>query len=355
MNDMKQSINGYFFKPNYKVPNSRSGKWLHAFLSPDELEVYEKILSHPSVYNFETIAQVDVGIVTGANSFFLVNNDTVKKYKLQKWAKPMFGRSELVRGVIYDDSEHDLNSNTGLPTNFLHFNVQNFNELNANAQEYIRTGEKLNLHTRYKCRIREPWFKVPSVSATSLGMLKRAHDIPRLVYNKIEALTTDTAYRIKVKKFTPEILAFSFVNSFTALTAELEGRHYGGGVLELVPSEIENLTMPIPEKANINLNNLHKLFLKKVPVTEILKIQDKIILGSLGFTEQEQNIIFGAWLNNKFYLLRSLRCRSSSGARPLRSEDRGQRASGTLVLPFAASCSGHILTCHEDMPSQNVR
>jgi hypothetical protein len=39
-----------------------------------------------------------------------------------------------------------------------------------------------------------------------------------------------------------------------------------------------------------------------------------------------------------------LRCRSSSGARPLRHEDRGQSASGTLALRFAASGSGHILT-----------
>jgi len=31
----------------------------------------------------------------------------------------------------------------------------------------------------------------------------------------------------------------------TALSAELEGRHYGGGVLELVPSEIERLLVPL--------------------------------------------------------------------------------------------------------------
>jgi len=27
---------------------------------------------------------------------------------------------------------------------------------------------------------------------------------------------------------------------------------------------------------------------------------------------------------------------------------------GRLLLRAATSCSGHILTCHEDMPSQNV-
>ncbi|AFM14038.1 hypothetical protein [Turneriella parva] len=45
---------------------------------------------------------------------------------------------------------------------------------------------------------------------------------------------------------------------------------------------------------------------------------------------------------NKIYLLRSLRCRSSSRARPYAPEDRGQSTSGTLVLCFAARRSGQI-------------
>jgi hypothetical protein len=48
------------------------------------------------------------------------------------------------------------------------------------------------------------------------------------------------------------------------------------------------------------------------------------------------------YLDNKIYLLRSLRCRSSSRARPYAPEDRGQSTSGTLVLCFAARRSGHI-------------
>ena len=46
--------------------------------------------------------------------------------------------------------------------------------------------------------------------------------------------------------------------------------------------------------------------------------------------------------DNKFYLLRSLRCRGSSRARPYAPKDRGQSTSGTLVLCFAARRFGHI-------------
>jgi hypothetical protein len=77
--------------------------------------------------------------------------------------------------------------------------------------------------------------------------------------------------------------------------------------------------------------------------------------GSGLFTIFPTSIMLRRTAHNKIYLLRSLRCCSSSGARPLRHQDRGQGASGTLVLRLAASGSGHILTCREDTASQNVR
>ena len=75
-------------------------------------------------------------------------------------------------------------------------------------------------------------------------MLKRSHNVPRLILNKAGAYTTDTAYRIR-SEIAPDRLVASFLNPLTALSAELEGRHYGGGVLELVPSEIEKLLVPL--------------------------------------------------------------------------------------------------------------
>ena len=62
-------------------------------------------------------------------------------------------------------------------------------------------------------------------------MLKRAHDTPRLILNRIGAYTTDTAYRIRTRDVSAEKLVGCFINPLTALSAELEGRHYGGGVL----------------------------------------------------------------------------------------------------------------------------
>lgn len=290
-----QSING----------KTVQGKWTRALLDLETRSLFDELTNNPSVHEFNKIAKVDVGIVTGANKFFLVSDEIVKKYNLGKWAYPMFGRSEHCPGVIYDTSQHAANAAKGNPTNFLWF-PKDEAEVDLATQSYIQLGEEQNLHIRYKCRIRSPWYRVPSVYSTEIGMLKRSHNTPRLILNRIGAYTTDTAYRIWTRGIESEKLVGSFINPLTALSAELEGRHYGGGVLELVPSEIEKLLIPLPEKAKIDLvvldNNI-----RKMPIIEVLSRQGKIILGDLGLSKAKQECILEGWTK-----LRDRRQRTSS-------------------------------------------
>ena len=156
------------------------------------------------------------------------------------------GGASIAPGSYYDERQHQHNAESGKPTNFLWFKGAGITS-NKNVKKYIDLGEAQKLHTRFKCRIRSPWYTVPSVYSTEIGMLKRSHNSPRLILNKAGAFTTDTAYRIRSRKVAAEKLVCCFVNPLTSLSAELEGRHYGGGVLELVPSEIEKLMIPIPD------------------------------------------------------------------------------------------------------------
>lgn len=274
------------------------GKWTRALLTASERGLLDAVAEHPNVHRFDTIAKVDVGIVTGANKFFLVHNETVKKFALKRYALPMFGRSEHCPGVIYDAQQHETNARVGNPTNFL-FIEEPKDKLPKSVAEYIRIGEEQQLHTRYKCRIREPWYKVPSVYASEVCMLKRSSDTPRLILNKLSAYTTDTAYRIKTfDGIFPERLVYGFLNALTALSAELEGRHYGGGVLELVPSEIEKLLIPLPKGIRPQLRQLDNL-VRSENVNSVLEKQSGLLLGAIGLNTQQQGELLGAWLRLK--------------------------------------------------------
>lgn len=294
----------------FKAPQSINGKtvegkWTRALLDLETRSLFDELAKHDAVHRFEDIAQVDVGIVTGANKFFLVTDEVVKKYKLAKWAHPMFGRSEHCPGIIYDEHQHATNAEKGNPTNFLLFR-EDVAKLSAAAKAYIKLGEDQNLHTRYKCSVRTPWYTVPSIYTTEIGMLKRSHNSPRLILNRIGAYTTDTAYRIRTRNVVGEKLVGCFINPLTALSAEVEGRHYGGGVLELIPSEIERLLVPLPESADIDLVDLDN-GIRSLSTHQLLSRQGQVVLGGLGLSRAKQECVLEGWRK-----LRDRRHRTSS-------------------------------------------
>jgi hypothetical protein len=130
-------------------------------------------------------------------------------------------------------------------------------------------------------------------------MLKRSHKYPRLVLNEFGAYSTDTAYRIRMR---PEYvtrardLTFSFMNSLTFLSAELEGRHYGGGVLEMVPSEIERLLIPLERVDIRTLSDVDKMVRRGMNVDDLLRHTDPIIIQQgLGLSQAEIAVIQAAY------------------------------------------------------------
>jgi adenine-specific DNA methylase len=275
-----------------------AGKWTRALLTQAERDLLDRIAGHTDVHEFREVATVDVGIVTGANEFFLVDDATVASYSLEEFAHPMFGRSGHCPGVIYDAAQHEANAAQGFPTNFLWFNAASSNLISKKTRRYIEAGERPALHSRYKCRIRKPWYRVPSVYATEVGMLKRAHDIPRLILNKINAYTTDTAYRITPLEVTSRKLVSCFINPLTALSGELEGRHYGGGVLELVPSEIEELLVPLPKGLIGSIEKLDEA-MRRERATVVLASHGFKVMRALGVCVRDCEDLMVAWTRLK--------------------------------------------------------
>lgn len=315
-----------FQRADFMKSSEIATKWMIALLSKDERQLVDDLSKHPQIARFGDIAKVDVGIVTGANKFFLVTDEIVRNYGLDEWSYPMFGRSGHARGVIYDNRDHQENRALGLPCNFLWFEDEDLKDYPKKVREYILEGERSGLPGRYKCSVRSPWYSVPSVYTAPVAMLKRCHDYPRTILNNLKAYTTDTAYRIIPKKVSSSALVYGFLNSLTALSAELEGRHYGGGVLELVPSEIERLLIPLCPEPNGEMRQLDHTVRDGGPAERILAAQDAKILGGIGISRAQIDMLSGAWLK-----LRNRRQRSE-----LASEIENNTESGTNDLAASA-------------------
>lgn len=229
-----------------KVP----ANWTHYLLTPAQLDALATAQNLSSVQRLGDIAKFEVGIVTGANDFFSVDNRTLAQFDLHAWAQPLLPRTRHADDLIYALEDHETTASSEAKAWLLDFSRERPNPLDAvGASTYLRLGEQARLNLRYKTSIRTPWYRVPSVWSAKLMLSKRSHRFPRLILNAAGVVTTDTIYRGKVFPLYEgrELdLVAAFHNSLTLLTVELEGRSFGGGVLELVPSEISRLSIPFP-------------------------------------------------------------------------------------------------------------
>ena len=230
---------------------SASRTWTSLLLSPRQLENLEAARALPSVTPVGEVVRFEVATVTGANAFFCVDDDTVAAFDLGAWVLPLLPRTRHATGLVFTAEDHGALCDDGSSGGLLDFSRTRPDPMGyPGPRRYLAAGSEDGLPKRYKCRIREPWYRVPVVQPGALMMAKRSHRYPRVVVNDAGAVTTDTIYRgrlVDPKTTSPRGAAASFHNSLTLLTAEIEGRSFGGGVLELVPSEISRLLLPRPD------------------------------------------------------------------------------------------------------------
>ena len=78
--------------------------------------------------------------------------------------------------------------------------------------------------------------------------------------------------------------------------SEIVGRSYGGGVLELMPSEAGKILLPYQIDNADLLDTIDKMMREKKSIDDILKITNKQILkDGYGFTDKEIKLADSIW------------------------------------------------------------
>lgn len=264
-----------------------AGKWTGLLLPPEIAGAYERLLAHPSVRSLGDLADVGVGIVTGANDYFLVDDLTVSEYGLDSVVSPMIGRSAMCPGLVFGARELDRARRAGTPVNFVRLGEADADRF----RDYIRLGEECGLDKRYKCRVRKPWYRVPSQYTARLALFPKCDAYPRLVLNEADAFQTDASYRVEPGSgVRADDLSASFHNSLTALAAELAGRYYGGGVLELTPSEARTLPVPYAPGLGRSMPQIDETF-RTALRSRFLESQDERLARALGVSASEFDLV----------------------------------------------------------------
>src|SRR5574343_52988 len=255
-------------------------KWTHHFLSKEELEFIETLRNKLLTINDYCFTKP--GIVTAANDYFIISDKKANELNISKFTKPIIQKGFHVNGsVVFNDENMDHLVLNNVPTRFLHLTDET--KISKHLKSYLAIGVEREINTRYKCAIRKNWYVVPNVSTVpDAFFFKRSHLYPKLLKNESQALVTDSAYKIEMKQgFNINSFIFSFYNSLTLLFAEIEGRYYGGGVLELTSSEFKKLPLPYRAISDQEFQQFVSQFEEKKNIEEILEQNDFNILNSV--------------------------------------------------------------------------
>lgn len=98
----------------------------------------------------------------------------------------------------------------------------------------------------------------------------------------------------------------AYYTSIALLFSELEGRSYGGGVLEILPGEVGKILLPnifnifliSDEEIDILFNTIDQYIRSHDDIIELLDIMDReILINKLNVTENEVRRYRSAWIS----------------------------------------------------------
>jgi adenine-specific DNA methylase len=264
-------------------------KWTKYFLEPEWIEALRRIRATAGLVRLGELADVDVGVVTGRNQFFVLRPSASVEHSLSPHVSPLISKSAHLRGLLFD--EHDLSAlhAADAPVELLALDDATDPSQDGSLAAYIAAGEAAGVHEGYKCSIRRNWWAVPSTWTPDAFLLRQIYDHPRLIANLTAATSTDTIHRVRLLNGTVATsLAAASINSITFAFSEVMGRSYGGGVLELEPREAEGLPFPDPHSVREeDVRRVDELLREGGGLTAALDYMDETVLvGRLGIDAQ---------------------------------------------------------------------
>ncbi len=210
-------------------------------------------------------AEVQIGVVTGCNKFFVLSEpDRIARRIPESALVPLLTDFRVCKGLSFQPSDWRQLRDSGKPCWLL----------------YPRNGEKRKRILRYlgefpeEQRIqnrtfakREPWY-IPQLGQMPDAFLQYLGTAPpRVLLSSFRATCTNSIHRVLFRKVASMLLRKAIVlslhSSFSRLSAEFEGRAYGSGALKIEPSEAKRIRLLLPEKLDeVKLNECVRLFLK---------------------------------------------------------------------------------------------
>ncbi len=260
-------------------------KWSNAILSDDDISLLKNAVNrYPKI---RAMGKIAPGIVTGGNRYFILSEEKVEEYQCREFVIPIVQKASYISKDTMEISDAVIEeiSRENRPVYLLNLSREkDVHRLPVRLQEYLRWAGNQTVGDRplkecYKCSNRMPWYGVPIVKKGEVVFFKRYGYLPRIYYNSARVHTTDAGYHIRLAdEFDGENLVSCFFNSITLAQCEFNGRYYGGGVCELVPTEFKDIAVPYYHIEREEKRRLKAMFKEGAPVEDIVGFVNELTI-----------------------------------------------------------------------------
>jgi len=260
-----------------------------------------KIADRVSSFKTKEICKFSVGYVAGDKEFFHPTEAVRRRFRLPRASlRPAVASSRSIKcaGLLASGINSSLLTSLFLPNG----------DLSPGETRYVKHGELMGINEKYKCRVRRPWYVVPGVKVPDFLMGGFA-DIPIMLVNDVGLVSSNSLLGGNLSAgFNKGDFVASWYTSLTLLDCEMKVHSLGGGVMILIPGEVDNICVPyVPNVDSAALEAIDSA-LRSGDVDAAYRVGDEFVLRrKLGLRQRDVDEIRDA-----VNLMRSWRMRKRS-------------------------------------------
>lgn len=186
--------------------------------------------------------RVSRGVVTGANAYFVMSQETARSRGLDAYTRPVLTAAEEVlssEGVVEFDASRDVLLD---PPPGIDLAAPEHSSLRA----YVQEGERRGICDRYVCRHRRPWWRIGHGEPPPIVATYMARQPPRFALNPDRLALVNVLHGLYPRIPPSEGDLGRVVGYLNAHRQEFVGlgRTYQGGLEKFEPGEMESLPVP---------------------------------------------------------------------------------------------------------------
>lgn len=221
-------------------------------LLPATSEPMVELSATPCSHTFGSFADIKIGVVTGADHYFLLTELERKERKLRSaWLTPLLPRFQACKTFAFRSTDWKKLRDRGEKCWLLSPPA----DVNSAAlRGYLGKFPIQELEENRTFTKRPLWY-APVLGRKAHAFLRyMGASGPRIAFARFQVTCTNIIHRVYFEKgisaLKRKAIILSMHSSYSQLSAEFEGRAYGSGVLKLEPSEGRRLRLLLPPVLN---------------------------------------------------------------------------------------------------------